>query len=233
MQQIRPSGSFQILPPVIKNLIIINVLVFLAKIGLENVGIDLDYYLGLFYWKSPYFRVWQPITHLFMHGNFTHLLFNMFALWMMGNTVETYLGAKKFMILYLISGLGAAFCQLMVYHFQLAELVEMMKLYPQEYAEFYYHPNFPLNTPMVGASGAVFGVLFAFGYMFPNAMIYLYFAIPIRAKYFVAIYAAIELFSGIRNSVGDNVAHFAHLGGMVFAFFLLAYWKRRGKLFLR
>lgn len=233
-QQIRPAGSFQILPPVIKNLIIINVLIFLAKVGLRNFNINLDYILGLFYWKSPYFRFWQPLTHLFMHGDFTHLLFNMFALWMMGNAVESYLGSKKFIWLYFISGFGAALCQLMVYHFQFSEILAMMKLYPEQFTQdVLYSPGFPLNIPMIGASGAVFGVLFAFGYMFPNAVINVYFAIPIRAKYFVALYALAELFFGIRNSVGDNVAHFAHLGGMVFAFFLLAFWKRKGKLFLR
>jgi len=167
-----------------------------------------------------------------MHANFTHLLFNMFALWMMGNTVETYLGQKKFIILYLISGLGAAFCQLMVYNYHVMEYSKLLEIYPNN-PEAYMGLQTYLSIPMIGASGAVFGVLFAFGYMFPNAMIYLYFAIPIRAKYFVAIYAALELFAGFRNAVGDNVAHFAHLGGMVFAFFLLAYWKRTGKLYLR
>ncbi|RQO29699.1 hypothetical protein DBR32_15295 [Taibaiella sp. KBW10] len=233
IQQIRPAGSFQVLPPVIKNLIIINVLLFLTKISLEKFNIDLDYILGLFYWKSPYFRFWQPLTHIFMHGNFTHLLFNMFGLWMMGNTVENYLGTKKFLLLYFISGFGAALCQLMVYHFQFSEVLAMMKLYPEQFTNLIYQPNFILNTPMIGASGAVFGVLFAFGYMFPNAIVNFYFAIPIRAKYFVALYALAELFFGIRNSAGDNVAHFAHLGGMVFAFFILAFWKSKGKLFLR
>ena len=233
MNQITPSTKFSILPPVVKNLIIINVLLFLLKMVLGNMNIDLDLILGLFYWESPYFKIWQPLTHIFMHGNLTHLLFNMFALWMFGSTVENVLGQKRFLILYFVAGLGAALCQVLVYHYQLAPLADAIRTNPDQYGFLLADRNSPLNVPMVGASGAIFGLLFAFGYLFPNAMIYIYFLFPMKAKWFVAIYAALELFAGIKNSVGDNIAHFAHLGGMVFAFFLLRYWKSNGKLFIR
>lgn len=232
-QQFRPSGSFSILPPVIKNLIFINVILFLLKLALKGMNIDLDSILGLFYWESPYFKIWQPLTHIFMHANFTHLLFNMIALWMFGSTIENVLGTKKFLTLYFVCGLGAAFCQSMVYHFQLKDLVTLIHNYPNQYGAFLTNPNSPLNTPMVGASGAIYGILFAFGYLFPNALIYVYFLIPIKAKYFVAIFAAIELFSGLKNNMNDNIAHFAHLGGMLFAFILLSYWKTKGRAILQ
>lgn len=232
-QEFRPSGSFSILPPVIKNLIIINVILFLLKLVLQQMNFDLDMLLGLFYWESPYFRIWQPFTHLFMHANFTHLFFNMFALWMFGSTIENVLGAKKFLMLYLIAGLGASLCQLMVYHFQLAEAIDLIKAYPDTYGEWLTRRDSRINTVMVGASGAVYGVLFAFGYLFPNALIYIYFLFPLKAKYFIAIYAALELISGLRNNVNDNVAHFAHLGGMLFAFLLLYFWKTKNKQLYR
>lgn len=239
MSEYRPGG-FQILPPVIKNLIIINVLVYAATYVLKQANIiDLDSYLALFHWKSPLFKPWQVITHIFMHANLTHLVFNMFALWMFGNVIENTLGAKKFLIFYLVCGLGAAFCHLMVFSWENAESIQWFSSLPkmdriqmvnQALATNYGDIRLrPMINPMVGASGAIFGVLFAFGYLFPNLMIYVYFLFPIKAKYFVAIYAIIELFSGFQNSPTDNVAHFAHLGGMLFAFLLLKAWKMNGK----
>lgn len=239
MSEYRPGG-FQILPPVIKNLIIINVLVFAATYVLKQANIiDLDSYLALFHWKSPLFKPWQVITHIFMHGNLTHLVFNMFALWMFGNVIENTLGAKKFLIFYFVCGLGAALCYSLVFTWENLDAIKWFSsLSPQvqqEMVDTALATNrvslgaAPMVTPMVGASGAIFGVLFAFGYLFPNLMIYVYFLFPIKAKYFVAIYAIIELFSGFQNSPTDNVAHFAHLGGMLFAFLLLKAWKMNGK----
>lgn len=239
MSEYRPGG-FQILPPIIKNLIIINVLVFATTYVLKQANIvDLDYYLALFHWKSPLFKPWQVITHIFMHANITHLVFNMFALWMFGNVIENTLGAKKFLIFYFVCGFGAALCHLLVFTWENAANIEWFshlsaldqsQSVNQILATGAGDPRvFPMLTPMVGASGAIFGVLFAFGYLFPNLMIYVYFLFPIKAKYFVAIYAIIELFSGFRNSPTDNVAHFAHLGGMLFAFLLLKAWKFNGK----
>jgi len=231
-------GGFQILPPVIKNLIIINVLVFAATYVFKKAGIiDLDYYLALFHWRSPLFKPWQVVTHLFMHANLTHLLFNMFALWMFGNLIENTLGPKRFLIFYFVCGLGAALCHMLVFSWENAQEISfyanltnvdkqaIMTQFLNSNKEYVYAQVAPLFVPMVGASGAIFGVLFAFGYLFPNMMIYIYFFIPLRAKYFVAIYAIIELFSGFRNNPADQVAHFAHLGGMLFAFLLLRAWK--------
>jgi membrane associated rhomboid family serine protease len=239
MSEYRPGG-FQILPPVIKNLIIINVLVFATTYVLQKANIvDLDYYLALFHWKSPLFKPWQVITHIFMHADITHLVFNMFALWMFGNVIENTLGAKKFLIFYFVCGFGAALCHLLVFTWENAESISWFSSLPKMDRIQMINQALitnsgdirlrPMVNPMLGASGAIFGVLFAFGYLFPNLMIYVYFLFPIKAKYFVAIYAIIELFSGFRNNPTDNVAHFAHLGGMLFAFLLLKAWKLNGK----
>jgi membrane associated rhomboid family serine protease len=213
MTDIRP-GAFQQLPVVVKNLVIINVLVFMIRYALAARGIDLDQYLGLYHWQSPMFRWWQPITHMFMHGSIGHIFFNMFALWMFGRILENVWGPQRFLIFYLVCGLGAAACQLGVITLE----VNYFQFNPAIY-----------NDATIGASGAVMGLLFAFGYLFPNTLLYVYFAIPVKAKWFVAAYAAIELFSGVRNSAGDNVAHFAHLGGMLFAFILLRIWKQKNR----
>ncbi len=226
MQQLRPGG-FQILPPVIKNLIIINAIFFLATQVLRGLNIiDLNYFLALFHWESAYFGPWQFITHIFMHGSWMHLFFNMFALWMFGNVMENLLGAKKFLIFYFICGFGAAILHMIVFNIEMQPIVEIFsQLSLAEQTQLKYEPNFKLNTPTVGASGAVYGLLFAFGYLFPNLMIYIYFLFPIKAKYFVAIFAVLELWQGFQNNPGDNVAHFAHLGGMLFAFLILRHWK--------
>jgi membrane associated rhomboid family serine protease len=217
MNEYRPGG-FQILPPVVKNLIIINVLVYIASNFAGATISDFLYRnLSLYHWSSPLFRPWQLVTHMFMHAQFgvgvgiTHILFNMFALWMFGNALENVMGPKRFLIFYFVSGIGAALCYLGV-----------MSLGT---------PN-PF-VPMVGASGAIFGLLFAFGYLFPNLVVYVSFLIPLKAKYFVAIYAAIELFSGLQSNPTDDVAHFAHLGGMIFAFILLLIWKMSSKSITR
>ncbi len=235
MSEYRPGG-FQILPPIIKNLLIINVLLFATTYVLRKAGIiDLDYYLALYHWKSPLFRPWQIVTHMFMHGNISHIFFNMFALWMFGNVIENTLGPKRFLIFYFVCGIGAAVCHQLVFSWENVQAIswfsslssaDQHQTVNQVLATNYGDPRvFPMITPMVGASGAIFGLLFAFGYLFPNLMIYIYFLFPIKAKYFVAIYAAIELFAGLRNSPTDNVAHFAHIGGMIFAFLLLKSWK--------
>lgn len=235
MSTYRPGG-FQILPPVIKNLLIINVIVFFATYVLKKLQIiDLEVYLALFHWESPLFKPWQFVTHMFMHADIGHLFFNMFALWMFGNVIENVLGTQKFIIFYLVCGLGAAMCYLGVFTWenrnffaqfnQLNEQEQLTTAIRMVQAGY----GSPVSSPMLGASGAVYGVLFAFGYLFPNLMIYLYFIFPIKAKYFVAGYALIELFMGISNNPADNVAHFAHLGGMLFAFILLRSWNKNSR----
>lgn len=244
---IQPA-RFSYLPEVVKNLLFINGLFFLAKYVLgTNFGINLDQHLALYHWESPDFRPHQLVTHLFMHGSFSHILFNMFALWMFGNQLENIWGGKRFLVYYMITGLGAAVLHLAVIQFQISGLEAQMALEQinrvtsSGYDALQNGQNFidplmgKLNllyyTPTVGASGAVFGLLLAFGMLFPNTLIYLYFAIPIKAKYFVAAYGLIELWLGIQNSASDNVAHFAHLGGMLFGYFLIKYWRKNSQHF--
>lgn len=244
--EIRPGG-FNILPPVVKNLLIINGLFFLATMALSRYGIDLVELLGLFIPQSEYFRPHQLVSYIFMHGSMNHIFFNMFALWMFGNAIENFWGGKRFLIYYMVTGLGAGFIHLGVMEWQLfsvlkelsLEQIEMVKnegsavlQAGQNYSDAALAQlNLLLNTPTVGASGAVFGLLLAFGMMFPNAQIYLYFLFPIKAKYFVIGYGLIELFSGVSNRAGDNVAHFAHLGGMIFGFILIKFWQKKGSRF--
>ena len=226
-------GNFSELPEVVKNLLILNGLFFLATVSLNNLGIDLVKILGLHQFQSPDFRPHQLITHLFMHGNFTHLFFNMFALWMFGKILENVWGSKRFLIYYMITGIGAASIHLLISQYQIISISNQIPEMVNLAIEGRYNPTIPISkkltqliiTPTVGASGAVFGLLLAFGMLFPNALLYLYFAIPIKAKYFVIGYGLIELYSGISNNPADNVAHFAHLGGMIFGLFLIKYWK--------
>ena len=227
-------GNFNELPAVVKNLLIINGLLFLATISLNNLGIDLVKIFGLHQFQSNDFRPHQIITHLFMHGSFTHLFFNMFALWMFGKVLENIWGQKKFLIYYMITGIGAAAIHLIFCQYQIINISNQIPDLVNIAIEGKYNPSIPLSkkltqliiTPTVGASGAVFGLLLAFGMLFPNALLYLYFAIPIKAKYFVIGYGLIELYAGISNNPADNVAHFAHLGGMIFGYFLIKYWKK-------
>ena len=239
---------FSLLPEVIKNLLIINGLFFLGYIVLSSAfGINLIERLGLYLPMASQFEPYQIITHMFMHGGLAHIFFNMFALWMFGYTLENLWGSKRFLTFYLITGLGAALLHLGVQYWEYSGLAEQLSSSQlariqnegwevlqsgRNYSEpTMARANLLLNTTTVGASGAVFGVLLAFGMMFPNQYIYIYFAIPVKAKYFVAVYGAIELFSGIANDPGSNVAHFAHLGGMLFGYLLIRYWRSNGTLY--
>jgi len=258
------------LPPVIKNLLIINILLFLADMALPTIGIDITRFLALHNIQSEYFRPFQFVTHMFMHGGLTHIFFNMFALVMFGRMLEMVWGAKRFLIFYFVTGLGAAALHSAVNFISLSGMQtaitafnntpspELFLTFIREYlpnasagvndfiSSYSSNPNqhsytqeamlimdkvytMNLNIPTVGASGAVFGVLLAFGMLFPNTQLMLLFPpIPIKAKYFVLIYGAIELFAAVIPQPGDNVAHFAHLGGMIFGFFLIKYWNNKG-----
>lgn len=190
-------------PPVVLNLIIINVLIFMATALLPKAGNTIKDYCALSL-GTPDFHVYQFITYMFLHANFEHIFFNMFALWMFGRTLEYELGQKRFLTYYMVCGIGAALIQ---------------------YLTALAFGEFPLV--LVGASGAVMGLLLAFGVLHPNAVIMLLIPpIPMKAKWFVVIYGVIELFLGWRG-VG-NVAHFAHVGGMLWGFLLLQWWKQRG-----
>jgi membrane associated rhomboid family serine protease len=228
VQFTRPS-SF---PPVVKNLIIINVLVYIAQVTIQT-GFDLEDHFALHDIQSFYFKPYQLLTHMFMHGGFTHLLFNMIALWMFGSILENYWGPKRFLTFYLLCGLGAALLHLGVLYLEMKPAWDYIRSFPggmddpRLYNTDILVMNKAINSATLGASGAIFGCLAAFGYLFPNSMIYMYFMFPMKAKWFVLIYGALELFMGIRNSAGDSVAHFAHLGGAITGFIIVYFWNKR------
>src|SRR3954464_6364787 len=230
MTEFRP-GRFQILPTIIKNLIIINVLVYLAQTVFgDRLGFSFDEVFALHTWQSPLFKPWQFITHLFMHGSVGHIFGNMLALWMFGSILENLWGPKRFLIFYLMCGLGAALCHMIVLYVENQHLLQQYNSLGYAEQQQYRADVFKsIDAPTLGASGAVFGCLAAFGYLFPNTYIYLYFFVPIKAKWFVIMYAAFELINAIQNSAGDNVAHVAHLGGALVGFILVYFWNKNNR----
>ena len=217
---------FRNLPPITKNLLLINLICYFADIVFQRYGVNFSHIFGLHYLTATDFHVWQPLTYMFMHANFSHLFFNMFAVFMFAPAIEERWGSKRFLIYYLITGLGAGVIQELVWALQLQPVLSSVE--PMMAARL------ANRLVTIGASGAVFGILLAFGWLFPDVRMFIMFIpIPIRARTLVIIYALIELFSGIAPSAGDNVAHFAHLGGLVFAFLLLMFWKKRRRLYGR
>ena len=254
------------LTPVVKNLLLINVAVFLISsfIGLSN----LNSILGLYYYASPSFKPFQIFSYMFAHGGFTHLLFNMLGLFFLGPLLEQFWGSKKFLIFYLVCGIGAGLIYNGINFTQIKPMESAMASYEyspspeafsdyvkkyytfrnqqvyQLYEDYYDNPNnttliaettqvvrdiysLKLGIPMVGASGAIYGLLMAIALLFPNTQFMLLFPpIPIKAKYLALILGGIALYSGFQDNAGDNVAHFAHLGGMIFAFVMIQAWKK-------
>ena len=326
-EQYRPSG-FRMLPPVVKNILIISGIFFLATYSLGNAfNINLKDILGMHYFASEKFKIWQVVTYMFMHEDFTHIFFNLFAFWMFGYLLENVWGSKRFLLFFIVTGVGAALIQMLVFYIELRPILEAIDHFQktpdlkslneflnsqyygdiregfggsfinkynhilmhsdslQELArvsanqahelqqqalqmpaiadslngqssillqnaelyratsdslnnvniantvDFYdQYRNDLLNAPVViGSSGAVFGILLAFGMLFPNTRICVYFLFPIKAKWFVIFYGVIELIAGFWNFAGDNVAHFAHLGGMLFGFILIKIWNKRNR----
>ena len=240
------SRGFFGLPPVVKNIIIINILMLLADYTVRTVfGVELTMVLGLYFPKSESFMPLQIVTHMFMHGGIWHLFFNMYALYIFGQALEQVWGPKRFLIYYLVCGLGAAFMHETVIFFQYEKLLNVIspdqlqivlnegsghlrdgKVFTDSTMKSL---QLLLNTPTVGASGAVFGILLAFGVLFPNTQLLLLIPpIPIKAKYFVLIYGAIELYLAVTQP-GSNIAHAAHLGGMLFGYILIRYWRNTTK----
>ena len=231
------------LPPVVKNIIMINVLMFLVYFAASRAfGIDLNSLLGLYFPKSEQFKPVQIVTHMFMHGGLWHIFFNMYALFIFGPILEHVWGPKRFFIFYMVCGLGAAFTHESVIFLQYNHLVQNLspgdlQVVLNEGTEYFHQgkvftaPDMQslqilLNTPTVGASGAIFGVLLAFGVLFPNTQLMLLFPpIPIKAKYLVAGYGALELYLAVTQP-GSNIAHAAHLGGMLFGYILIRYWRK-------
>jgi len=230
MTEFRP-GRFQILPTIVKNLIIINVLVFLAQSVFGNaLGFSFEDVFALHTWQSDLFKPWQFITHLFMHGSIGHIFGNMLALWMFGSILENLWGPRRFLIFYIVCGLGAALCHMIVLYVEMQHLLQQYNALSYVDQQQYRTAVFNrIDEPTLGASGAVFGCLAAFGYLFPNTYIYLYFFVPIKAKWFVIMYAAFEFVNAIQNSAGDNVAHVAHLGGALVGFILVYFWNKNNR----
>ncbi len=230
MTEFRPGG-FQLIPPVIKNLIIINVLIYLAQSTLgDDFNTKVVDLFALHDVRSPLFRPHQLITYLFLHGNWPHVLYNMFALWVFGSILEQYWGSKRFLVFYVICGIGAAVAHLAVLYPEMTHFFNDLRQVPNlDQQPEYFNPNQPWNGATLGASGAVFGCLAATGYLFPNSLVYLYFFVPIKVKWVVLFYAAGELISGINPTAGDNVAHWAHLGGGLVGLLLVIYWNRTNR----
>lgn len=276
MTEFRPS-RFEILPTIVKNLLIINGLFFLAQktFGGPSVAFSFDNLFALHAWQSSLFKPWQLVTHMFLHGDFGHILGNMFALWMFGSVLENVWGSKRFLTFYMICGLGAALMHLLFLSWELMPLindysaivqqqlsgnegqgnamVNFITKYPLGYQNTgevisylqlnpgnreitskvferiteYYQNN--INTATIGASGAVFGVLAAFVYLFPNTHLYIYFLIPVKAKWIGLMYFAYELFYALRNSAGDHVARWAHIGGAIVGLLIVITWNKTNK----
>ena len=214
------------IPSMTKNLLVINILAFMATWVLKNSGVDLNALLGLHFFKASDFRVYQFVTYMFLHGGFTHILFNMFALWMFGSVIERVWGPKKFLFYYIVCGVGAGIVQ---------EMVQYGSYVYQGLADYQYVNMGGTQISMdsyinlwttIGASGAVYGILLAFGMIFPNERLFIIpFPFAIKAKWLIVGYIAIELFSAM-SGPGDGVAHMAHLGGMLFGFLLIRYWQK-------
>ncbi|GAB6009326.1 rhomboid family intramembrane serine protease [Dysgonomonas reticulitermitis] len=239
------TGFASSIPPVTLNLLIINVLLWVIT-ALFASRVDLINLLGLHYVTSDLFKPHQIITYMFMHGSTSHVFFNMFAVFMFGSVLERTWGSTKYLVYYILTGLGAAALQLLITYIRIQSIEAELpaEAIAKIYAEGanimvrglnYTDPlwgslNSLLNNPMVGASGAVFGLLVAFGMMFPDSRIMmLFFPVPIKAKWFVIGYGVMELVLGILDNAGDNVAHFAHLGGLITGFFIVLYWKKKAK----
>jgi rhomboid-like protein len=232
------QNPFLNMTPVVKNLLILNIIFFIATYALGAVGIDLVQWLSAFYPDSPFFRVWQIITYMFMHGGFFHIFSNMLGLVMIGPLLEYTLGSKRFLTYYFITGVGALLLQYAVQaievhqvtgafavnvnNVQIGDIKDLRKL-----QEIYL-------SPILGASGAIFGLLIAVFLLYPDIEVYIYFIpIPVKIKYIVPVYVLFELYSGFRPTVGDSVAHFAHIGGALIGFIVIKLWgiRRPGNFF--
>ncbi len=216
------------IPDIVKHLIIINVLIFIGSQFVGGLAYDL---LALHYPKNELFGIWQILTHVFMHGSISHILFNMFGLWMFGSPLVQMWGKNKFLFFYLSTGVGAAALQLLVYHLQIQgwvdDLVVQGYTLDEIYSSLQQQKQSFFHVRMVGASGALYGVLVAFAFMYPNAELMLIFLpIPIKAKYFVPLILVMDLFFGFSSYSMGPIAHFAHVGGAVTGFLMMWYWKR-------
>lgn len=219
------------IPPTTKNLLIINILFYMGTLAVQKYGIDLHRILGLHFFMAPNFHVYQLVTYMFLHDGFQHIFFNMFALWMFGRIMETEWGAKRFLIFYLACGIGAGLLQ------EITQFIHYEIVYSGYDAVQISSTGATIPMKIfldrmltVGASGAVYGILIGYGMTFPEHEILIFpIPMPIKAKWTVIGYALLELVLGIGNNAADNVAHFAHLGGMLIGFLIILYWRRKDR----
>lgn len=228
----KPGALERFAPRITRNLIFINVIVWIAQMAFPRaLGLDLTDLLGLHYWQGSSFRLYQLVSYMFLHSTdgFIHILSNMFMLWMFGSVIERFWGERRFIIFYLITGITAGLTQEIVWSASFYEMtqgaIQLVDIGGGNIIPLSELLNMPLT---VGASGAIFGLLLAYGMLFPNtAMYYMFIPIPIKAKYLVVLFGLYELFSGVHAS-GSNVAHFAHLGGMIGGIVLILLWRKKG-----
>lgn len=213
------NGFWRMVTPVVKNLIIINAVIWIATVILGDSSYQ---YLALFPFESQYFQPFQLVSHMFMHGGFWHLFFNMYTLMIFGTALERMWGGNKFLVFYFVTGLGAALCHNLVLHLQIEHFIQIGDIASAAMTKV---------IPTVGASGAIYGVLLGYAMLFPNQILQLIFPpVALKAKYFVLIFGGIELITGL-TGMGGNVAHFAHLGGMLFGLILILYWKKKKRMY--
>jgi membrane associated rhomboid family serine protease len=226
---IRPGG-FGAITPVVKNLLIVNVLVWFGQITFQQSNFIEDWF-ALHDVRSQFFKVHQLITYMFLHspGDFGHVFFNMLAVYMFGTTLENYWGPKRFLIYYVICGVGAGVLQLLVVYYEMTPLWEYFHSLSPEQQHELLQGRLRMDSVTLGASGAVFGILAGFAYLFPNTMIYLYLLFPVKAKWLVLFYGGLELYLGLQNSPGDSVAHWAHLGGAAVGLLLVVWWNKTNR----
>ena len=228
----RPS-PFSNIPPVVKNLLIINIIFFIATVLFQRGSYSpLVQWLAVYYFDSPNFKIWQIISYMFMHGGWAHIFFNMFALFTFGSSLEYIMGSKRFLNFYLITGLGALALQFLVQAIEVYDIAGSITINVNTFTstdpESIRKLSEIYSSPMLGASGAIFGLLIAFGMLFPNAELFIiFFPFPVKAKYLIPVYIVLELFLGVAQFAGDSVAHFAHLGGALFGFILVKLWGLR------
>ncbi len=221
------GGFMSRVPVAVKNIIIINILVMIMTYLNETLMVEK---FALFYPTSPFFHWWQPVTHMFMHSGFWHILFNMYTLYIFGSTLERVWGPKKFLIFYFVTGIGAAAIHTGVEWIQMQSWITQAAEGSQSALVSIHQLKM---TPSLGASGAIYGVLMGYALLYPDSMLVLFFPpIPIKAKWMVLIFAAIELVTGVTGT-GGGIAHFAHLGGLIFGFILIRFWKKKGTLYNR
>jgi len=226
----RFGNSLQRNTPAVYNLIIINALVFLAQLLIT--GFDVTQWGALHYFKSPLFKPFQLITNMFLHDpdNFFHIIFNMFTLWMFGSIMEKYWGSQRFLIFYLICGIGASIVIEFFIPFSAEQFVKSLDVMPDGLTRAQVIEAYKLEYEAIGASGAIMGVMVAFAYLFPNTELYVMFIpIPVKAKFVIPIFILIDVFGGLHQFKGDDVGHFAHLGGALIGFLLVLFWNKTNR----